>query len=506
MHLSLSGKFFLVFALLITLFLSINLFTLSRMQAFGDRIEQLHGRMLHLPEWSADQRGHLKTLDQMLEQMESEENAQQKIPAKWMERILNDLKHGFEQGKTAFISGDEPEIRRLNTTFDALYDESQSLVDAGRLALQNQSLQMSRPRLQLRQRIRSLSKGLSQFALQSEESIHLFSQRIGQEEADVFQKIMFILTASAILGLLLLGYMAKKLSPIKDLSKAVSKLAEGDTQIGWLSAVSFEPDLNILKEDLLRLAQSLNDRDQKLSAQQRELVNQERLATVGRMTSQMTHELRNPLSSIGLNSELLMDELVEGATNENVEAARGLLKSITHEVERLREITEEYLRYARLPRPELKPVDLNHLAQELIEFMQSELEAAKIRARLDADRAGRSAFVDPNQIRAALMNLMRNAREAMGKEGGHIVVSIRTLGDKVALSVKDDGPGMPKEAMDHLFEPFFSTKPQGTGLGLSMVQQIVKAQQGDITIDSHKQGTTVTLTLPAVDEGVDCEE
>ncbi|MEZ4467639.1 MAG: ATP-binding protein, partial [bacterium] len=163
----------------------------------------------------------------------------------------------------------------------------------------------------------------------------------------------------------------------------------------------------------------------------------------------------------------------------------------------LREITEEYLRFARLPRPELRDVDLNHACDELAEFVRGEMEQAGVRLRVDPDRAGRAARVDPNQLRAALLNLVRNAREAIGEAGGHVVLRVRTLGDHATVAVVDDGPGLSPAAREHLFEPFFSTRPQGTGLGLPMVRLILQAQQGHVEIDDTPGGgTTVTLVLP----------
>ncbi|MCA9537865.1 MAG: two-component sensor histidine kinase, partial [Myxococcales bacterium] len=201
--------------------------------------------------------------------------------------------------------------------------------------------------------------------------------------------------------------------------------------------------------------------------------------------------------SIGLNSELLMEELALVDDPEALSGARDLLHDIIKEVERLREITEEYLRFARLPRPERVPVDLNHAAAELLEFVRGEMERAGARTRLDADPAARPALVDPNQLRSALLNLLRNAREAIEGRGGHIVLRVRTLGDCATIAVVDDGPGVAADVQERLFEPFYSTKPQGTGLGLAMVRKIIEAQDGAVRFESAPgKGTTVRLELP----------
>jgi signal transduction histidine kinase len=255
-------------------------------------------------------------------------------------------------------------------------------------------------------------------------------------------------------------------------------------------------ELGALAAEFNVMAAAIQRRDAQLSAQQEQLLHRERLATVGKLSAQITHELRNPLSSIGLNSELLKEELAMGQGVADLDGARELLSNIIREVERLREITEEYLRFARLPRPECVPVDLNHAAGDLMEFVRTEMQRAKVRIRLDADRAAHPAYVDPNQLRAALLNLLRNAREAM-PDGGHVVLRVRSLGGQATVEVIDDGPGVPDDLRERLFEPFFSTKPQGTGLGLSMVRKIMDALDGEVSISSVPgKGTTVRLSMP----------
>ena len=119
-----------------------------------------------------------------------------------------------------------------------------------------------------------------------------------------------------------------------------------------------------------------------------------------------------------------------------------------------------------------------------------------VKTRLDPDPASRPAWVDPNQLRAALLNLIRNAREAMS-EGGHMVLRVRSVGGEATVEVMDDGTGIPKDIRERLFEPFFSTKPQGTGLGLPMVKQIMEALEGDVSVEARSNGgTCVRLSLP----------
>src|SRR6185295_14822053 len=192
----------------------------------------------------------------------------------------------------------------------------------------------------------------------------------------------------------------------------------------------------------------------------------ERLATVGRIAAQITHEIRNPLASIGLNAELLGDELPPASEG------RRLLTSISAEVDRLSEITESYLRFVRLPKPELEPEDPGALVASVLEFARAELAQAGIRLELDLQPGVPEIAADENQIRQALLNLVRNAREAMAAtKGGRLRVSVTHANARVRIAVTDSGSGIAAEDLGKIFDPFFSTKEQGTGLGLALVQQ-----------------------------------
>lgn len=231
------------------------------------------------------------------------------------------------------------------------------------------------------------------------------------------------------------------------------------------------------------------------------LIHSERLAAIGRMAAHVTHEVRNPLSSIGLNVELLEEELAGKS-----ESAQSLLRSIQREIDRLTGITEEYLRLARLPAPRLEPEDVGVIARDVARFVAREMELASIELSVDVEEGLPMVAADEPQIRQALLNLLRNARESM-PEGGVVTLEARARGDGVALLVTDRGPGIPAERRPRIFDLFYSTKERGTGLGLSLTQQIVSAHGGTIGCDDGPEGGTVfTLWLPAsttVDEAAE---
>jgi signal transduction histidine kinase len=224
------------------------------------------------------------------------------------------------------------------------------------------------------------------------------------------------------------------------------------------------------------------------------LLASERLATIGQMAAQVAHEIRNPLSSIGLNVELLEDE-VAGAES------RQLLSAIQSELDRLTAITEEYLRFARLPTPRLQPEPVNDILGDLLGFMQGELAGHQVRLETVYASGLPDVSADEHQLRQAFLNVVRNACQAM-PQGGQLRVQTRlenVAGERPSVSVRisDQGTGISREHLPRLFEPFFSTKDGGTGLGLALTHEIVVQHGGTIAVESEPgQGTTFEIRLP----------
>jgi len=217
-----------------------------------------------------------------------------------------------------------------------------------------------------------------------------------------------------------------------------------------------------------------------------ELVAAERMAAIGRISARVTHEIRNPLSALGLNVELLEEEL---AMMEEAGEARQLLRAIQGEVDRLKGLSEQYLSLAR--RPTLQPdlCDPGELLSSLLSFVRPELERAGVQGSLDLEAGLPEVPLDESRLRQALLNLVRNAREAM-PQGGALVLGASLADGGLELRVDDDGPGIPEEARASLFTPFFTTKKQGTGLGLAVTREIIDAHGGRIGCEARPGGGT----------------
>ncbi|MCO4746945.1 MAG: HAMP domain-containing protein [Proteobacteria bacterium] len=221
------------------------------------------------------------------------------------------------------------------------------------------------------------------------------------------------------------------------------------------------------------------------------LARSERLALVGQMLAQITHEVRNPLNAMSLNAELLMDEIQDLDPTKKTEALE-MLGTISSEIDRLTDVTGHYLQLARRPPARLEPENLPALLEDVVRILDAELAQHGIAVALDASGVGVQR-IDGNQLRQALMNIVRNATEAGAR---HLRVQATRANREVRIAIADDGPGMSDEEHSRAFDPFFSTKASGTGLGLAITKQILEDHDGTVHVASSDDGSTVTLVLP----------
>ncbi|MBP6849856.1 MAG: HAMP domain-containing protein, partial [Kofleriaceae bacterium] len=300
----------------------------------------------------------------------------------------------------------------------------------------------------------------------------------------LFTGVMGVIAVA--IGLLITTWVILSLRPLGRLNSAARRIAAGD----YASRIDERGPAEVAD-----LAREFNAMGRAVEERQREVVRAERLAAVGKMAAMITHEVRNPLSSIGLNAELLEEELA--ALNAGDEA-RQLCHAIGREVDRLTAITEEYLTFARLPTPRLAAGSVVALVDDLARFVKDDLASRGVTLTVAHADGLPPARLDEGQIRQSLMNLVRNAAEAVGSRGGgNVWIRTRADDDGVAIEVADDGPGIAPELRDRLFDPFVSTKDGGTGLGLALSHQIVRDHGGALTVASPPgAGATFTVRLP----------
>jgi PAS domain S-box-containing protein len=215
------------------------------------------------------------------------------------------------------------------------------------------------------------------------------------------------------------------------------------------------------------------------------LIHSERLSALGEMAARIAHEVRNPLVSIGAAAQVVAEELPpESPLIDEVQA-------IVREVRRLDNIVTDFLRFARPPRTERRPVDLAPVIQQSVDLAQVK---AQVEMKVAYDEP-LMARCDPDAIKQVLLNVLLNAIEAAPAEP--VDCEARVTGDQVVISVADRGPGIPDSARRQVFDPFFSTKSRGTGLGLAVSKQIVDEHHGKIRLLGRRGGgTRVVIELP----------
>ncbi|MFL5261408.1 MAG: ATP-binding protein [Anaeromyxobacteraceae bacterium] len=340
--------------------------------------------------------------------------------------------------------------------------------------------------------VRRLEKGLSlevkllQAALDGQVGDRVHAAERAERRSTALIVIYSLLASAVGIASMLIGQ--RLLAPIRVLTDGVKAVAAGD--LTRKVEVKSGDELGLLAREFNAMAASLD-------RQRAELLRAERLAVVGRISAQITHEIRNPLNAIGLNAELLAEELEPVDLPAEV---KGLVQAIGREVDRLNAVTEEYLRFARLPKPVFGREDLNEILAGLVEFLAPELEAAGVAVTLALAPSLPPVRADEAQLRAAFLNLIRNSREAM-PGGGRLLVATRARAGGVEAEVRDTGGGISPEALPRIFEPFYSTKEKGTGLGLAFAQQVVQEHGGAVRCESvGGEGTVFLVRLPRAPE------
>ncbi|HEY9593150.1 MAG TPA: ATP-binding protein [Spirochaetia bacterium] len=221
----------------------------------------------------------------------------------------------------------------------------------------------------------------------------------------------------------------------------------------------------------------------------------ESLASLTTLAAGVAHEIKNPLGSMGIHLQLIQKKIAGKECIEAKDIAQHL-GVMGEEVDRLNRIVVDFLFAVKPMDTVLEDGDVNRVIQELLEFVRPELDQAGVKIESTLSPTLPLLRIDPRYIKQALLNLIKNAVAAM-PEGGTLRVDSRREGDEAVVQIADTGAGIPEEIMDKIFEPYFTTKPFGTGLGLTIVFKIMKEHFGDISVNSRVgEGTTVTLAFP----------
>lgn len=242
-------------------------------------------------------------------------------------------------------------------------------------------------------------------------------------------------------------------------------------------------------ERLQKTAQQLSEANTNLQRSFESLSRSERLSALGRLSAGLAHEIRNPLSVITGALNIIARPGLEPAQRDQ------FIADAKREIENLNVMLTHFLEFARPRPPQLQAVDLRMLIDEICRLM-SEIATRRIAVRCVRPSFIRSLLMDPDQVRQIVLNLAINASDAM-PEGGTIELSASEQADFVVLHVKDEGVGVPEQDLQRIFDPFYSTKPEGTGMGLSVAHQIMQLHGGRIEpARNPDRGMTFSLYFP----------
>jgi nitrogen fixation/metabolism regulation signal transduction histidine kinase len=322
----------------------------------------------------------------------------------------------------------------------------------------------------------------------------LRQRAIEREIDDLNRRILLAVLAFILIGSALGYWMAERIAdPVNRLQRATARLARGDLDARVALTSS---------DELRRLVEAFNAMAAELQRQQGELERTHRLEAWADMARQVAHEIKNPLTPIQLSAEHL--RRVHADRGKPLSPVlEGCVDSILGQVRLLRQIAAEFSSFASSPTP--RPVLTNpaDLVAEVVEPYRSGLPA-HVSLRVEVPASLPAFIVDRSLVGRALTNMIENALHAM--PGGGVLAIAGTLGAggrTIRLEVRDSGVGMDRAALDRAFEPYFSTKAVGTGLGLTIAKRNVELHHGTVSVASAPgEGTTVTLTLPLGETGL----
>src|SRR5712692_8889360 len=304
-------------------------------------------------------------------------------------------------------------------------------------------------------------------------------------ERGILRAFVLITGVGLLLAVVLGWLVARHLTrPIEALTAATRELAAGEL------GVSVEEKST---GELAELVGAFNRMSADLRSVTERLISSERTAAWQEVARRLAHEIKNPLTPI----QMSLETLAAARSANSPEFDRLFKEGVTamlEEVERLRRIVDEFSRFARLPKPQLAPLDPAELVRQVLALYPARPAGVRWKTEISS---GMTVQADRDLLTQVLVNLIKNADEAMGGEG-EIAIRVRRHGEDVAVEVQDSGPGIPPEHRARLFEPYFTTKPEGSGLGLAIASRICQEHGGRLELDAAAagHGALFRLVLP----------
>jgi two-component system, NtrC family, sensor kinase len=343
--------------------------------------------------------------------------------------------------------------------------------------------------------------------LDVELSLQAIDERVRQTEAKIFSTALASAVALVAMITIIMNFFLNR--PLQTLLEASQRAADGDS--GVPIRIPTDDELGTLAQLFTQMAQELQrarsslaqwgcrfeemvgQRARDLQETQHQLIQSEKLASLGKLSAGIAHEINNPLTGILNLSQLLQDQFPsESEVHQD-------LKLIVRETIRCRSIVRGLLDFARQIAPQKTDVDINSSILQVLHMVTHQESFQNIQVETELDPAIPRIMADPDQLRQVFFNIVVNASEAM-EGNGHMKIRTGWEPDRSHITVHciDDGPGVPVETLNRLFDPFFTTKEMGTGLGLAISYGIIHAHRGTIEVRSEPgEGCEVIISLPS---------
>ena len=328
----------------------------------------------------------------------------------------------------------------------------------------------------------------------------LLSLSMEEMERDVSRQrlkfyILFALIAIVVSTVTILVVNRLLLQPLSRIRKGTEAIGRGELK--YQIPVPSNDEIGELAQTFNQMSRQLKESFESIRRSQEKMFQAERLSSLGQLAAGLAHELKNPLTSIKMIFQAILD------SSSHPEMTRQDAELILREVKKLDTILTQFLTFAKPPRLQLQPLDLSRTVGDVLSLMKTALDQNRVEVLIEIPADLPQIRGDPERMKQVLINLLLNSIQAM-PQGGKVRISAQEVFEnhqkEVLLRVEDSGKGIPEKDRERVFDPFFTTKEGGTGLGLSIVYGIIKEHHGRIDLQSQVgKGTVFAITFPQLE-------